>query len=140
MSAVWINCSSFETADMSDVSVSESSWADAQADTPTMGEGGSDSEVKFYLISYLLEPAWISDDKVETYGNNWLRWSYDWKMAIVANKNVILIKNHRREISSIFHTHALCLVEIIIEFLFIQLAAEKFFTAVDQMAVRFLSF
>ena len=28
-----------------DVSVSESSWADAQADTPTMGEGGSDSEV-----------------------------------------------------------------------------------------------
>lgn len=32
--------------DMSDVSISDASWADAQADTPTMGEGHSGSEVR----------------------------------------------------------------------------------------------
>lgn len=38
---------------MSDVSVSESvSWADAQADTPTMGEGHSGSEVRKYILLF----------------------------------------------------------------------------------------
>lgn len=43
--------------DMSDVSISDASWADAQADTPTMGEGHSGSEVRqtntiIYAIPY----------------------------------------------------------------------------------------
>ncbi|CAL8109515.1 unnamed protein product [Orchesella dallaii] len=39
--------------DASDVSVSES-WADAQADTPTMGEGHSGSELRFKINPCLI--------------------------------------------------------------------------------------